>query len=197
MKKKTVVIISIISLILFSLFMMYLWDGFFSNIFPWTKTNFSNYQEYIELLDEHHFYASYRFVDEIPKDALGVEYYVHRRFREKYAAHSIVLSKAQYVEIVKNRVKPYRDSCDGRAEWLEYVLDEDEKCDIEELKKMNIDVDFLENVIQTSNEQNDFYCLVVNGINTTHGTCYTGVIVNDTTHEVIEFSVELPDEEKG
>ena len=194
-KKKTVVLISIISLILFSFFMMYLWDRLLSDIFPWTKTNFSDYQKYTELLDKHHFHASYRFIDEIPEGAIDVKYYVHQRFREKYAAHSVVLPEKQYYNSINSRIESYCERCSEAAK-LVYVMNEGIAIDIKALGEMGVEVAFLENVMQKPAQQG-YYCIVVVCVNTTHGTCYTGVVVNDTTHEVIEFSVELPDEEKG
>lgn len=51
-----------------------------------------------------------------------------------------------------------------------------------------IEVDFLDNVMQEPENIQDYYCLVI----IKNGPCYTGVIANDTTHEMIEFSVEIP-----
>lgn len=190
MKKVKIILITICIAAFIIFFGKILWDGILSHVFPWTKTNFCNYQEYIELLDEHHFYASYRFVKEIPKEAADVKYYWHQDYKEKYAAHSIVIAE-NYEKIAEGRMPPYLECCDGNTTELVYALQE-ERCGIDDLRRAGVEIDFIQNVLQNSEEQQEYYCLVVIKI----GRCYTGVILNDTTQEIIEFSVEVPDREQ-
>lgn len=193
MKKTKKILLTICISVCVILFAKSLWDEILSSFIPWTRTNFRDYQEYIELLDDQHFYASNRFIKEIPAEAIGTEYYVKRDYKEKYAAHSIVLGD-EYEQIVKERVTPYLENCNGDTRRLIYSLQE-QGWGIDDLKQAGAEVDFIQNVMQNPNEQQEYYCLVVIRIGTYHGI-YTGVILNDTTKELIEFSVEVPEKEE-
>lgn len=189
-KKKWLVILIIIVLLLLIPIGKSVWDELLSNILPWTRTFFSDYQKYEELLNDQHFFATVRFIDEIPADSGEVKYYVYRRYKEKKAAHSIKLSEDKYTNIVKSQMEPYLQDCDEYGIPLVYVIGESEKWTVVDLREKEIEVDFLDNVMQEPENIQDYYCLVI----IRNGPCYTGVIANDTTHEMIEFSVEMPDE---
>ena len=169
---------------------LYLWNGLFSHILPWTRTNFRSYDSYIKLLDAHHFFASSQFIDEIPANAISVKYYFHQKYKEKYAAHSIVLAEEDYERITRSQMVPYYESCDDyESDTLVYEIQENESWKIDDMKKAGIDIDFISNVMQNPDKQEEYYCLIDMRIGR---VCHTGIVVNDTTHEMIEFSVELP-----
>ncbi len=170
---------------------LYFWDGLFSSILPWTRTSFRSYESYINLLDNHHFLASYRFIDEIPANATLVKYYCHRHFKKKYAAHSIVLAEEDYERITRSQMLKYYERCNENTS-LVYQIQENECWKIDDMKKAGIDIDFISNVMHNPDEQEEYYCLIDTRIGR---VCHTGVVVNDTTHEMIEFSVQLPLEE--
>lgn len=173
---------------------VYLWNIGFHDFIPWTRTYFARYDEYIEFLNNRSFYASSQFVDEIPEGSSSVKYYCRQVFKNRKVAHSIVLDENMYLKIIKNQKEGYRNYGESEACELIYLIDENEKWSVNNLKQLVVDDTFLREVMQNQGKQQDYYCLVVISINTTRGICYTGVIANDNTHEMIEFSVEIPDE---
>lgn len=170
------------------------WTVIIADFVPWTRTNFISYDNYINLLDNRSFYASSQFVDEIPDGSSSVKYYCRQVFKNRKAAHSIVLDENMYLKIIENQKEGYRNYGESEACELIYLMDGNECWSVNDLKQLVVEESFLREVMQNPGRQQDYYCLVVISINTTRGICYTGVIANDTTHEMIEFSVEIPDE---
>lgn len=189
-KKKWLVILIIIFILLLIPIGKSVWDELLSNIVPWTRTAFSDFQKYEDLLNDQHFFTLYHFTDDIESDSEDAKYYVHRRYKDKMTAYSIVLSQNMYADIIKKQIEYYLQDCDEYGIPLVYVIGEPEKWTVVDLREKEIEVDFLDNVMQEPENIQDYYCLVI----IRNGSCYTGVIANDTTHEMIEFSVEIPDE---
>lgn len=73
-------------------------------------------------------------------------------------------------------------------------MSENECWSLSDLSQLEMDTDFFGEVMHDSEVQQNYYCVVVMSISTSRGICYTGVIANDTTHEMIEFSAEIPEE---
>lgn len=184
---------NIIIFLLVGILCLYVWDIGGSDMFPWTKTYFTSYSNYIRFLREHSFYAAEYFSEYIPETSSSVEYFCYQNFKEKNVAHTIVLQEEEYKSILEKKKDLYIEYSNSLASEIIYVL-EDEICwNIENIKEKNIDVDFLGKVMHLKQQQN-YYCLIVFKTNTIHGTCYTGIIANDSTYEIIEFSVEIPKE---
>ena len=171
-----------------------LWDIGIHDFFPWTRTYFASHDKYIELLEERSFYANRQFIDEVPDEASSVKYYCHQSFKNKMAAHSIVLNENMYKKTIEKQSQIYKDYSEGYGSGLIYLRNEDKTWFVDDLEQLGFDESFLNNVIHKPEAQHEYYCFVVISVNTACGIRYTGVIANDTTHEMIEFSVEIPDE---
>ncbi len=190
--KKKFIAICISALIL--LFAKFSWDEFFSYIFLWTKTDFASHQEYIELLEDHHCFASVFFIKEKPMEFAEGRYYWRHKLHEIFTAYSIEVKGESYEKIKENRIDAYYNQIGKDTDTVIYVLQNDEYLYIEDAEwydKANLK--FINEVVLNPEMQQQYYFLIVVGYNTSHGTSYTGVILNDNTREVIEFNVELPD----
>ena len=173
-------------------FCLFIWNSLLSDIFPWSKTDFSDYEEYKELIYEQNVIA--HFPDELPEDASNAKYYYRRNFKEKYAAYSFVLPKEELKQYAEERMASYYDFYKDFSDAIFYCHQEDAIYSFKALKRECEGLDFVDYIMQESQEQQGYYCLIVIRTGTYHGICHRGVLMNDTTCEVIEFSVEIPGE---
>ena len=113
MKKTKKILLTIFISVCVILFAKSLWDEILSSFIPWTRTNFSNYQEYMELLEEHHCFGRSSFINKVSSNMADGKYYWHRNFQEMYAAHSMLLSEEEYLGIVEKRNEFYSETWKG------------------------------------------------------------------------------------
>ncbi|MBE5864935.1 MAG: hypothetical protein E7292_01815 [Lachnospiraceae bacterium] len=169
---------------------VYWWEMGVSDFVPWTRTYFTSYEQYIKYLEWHSFPGTNLFIDEVPDDTSSEKYYCRQVVKKNIAAHSNVLNENVYRETLESRKQEHRDY----GNKIIYMNDKGDCWHVDSLNQLGVDESFLDKVMHQPEEQQEYYCLIVISINSFRGTCYAGLIANDTTHEMIEFIIEIPDE---
>lgn len=172
----------------------YLWNGILHDFFPWTKTNFESYKEFTCFLIEHSFSGSEQFINSFPENSSGAKYYIDQKLRKKAVAYSVVLDQNAYKTSIENQMIKHQRFIEWGADELIYIRNLNESWSVDNLAQLKMNTDFLVEVMHEPNEQQNYYCAIVVTRKETDVIIYTGVIANDTTHEMIEFCVEIPDE---
>lgn len=186
------IIITLCIAIPISWYVYVIWDGLLSNIFPWTMTFFGNYESFDELLDDRYCGGAKLFLEELPAGSGKVKYYWHQQYGEKIAAYSVVLSDEEYAKIAANRTKAYCAEVAEEPEKLMYKAKAGEICYIEDTAWYEEEkLHFIKKVMKKPNEDNQYYFLVVVEDSPWGDECYNGVLLNDITKELIEFSAQL------
>lgn len=195
MKKNKGLIASLICILSIVVCGFLAWDVVLYEIIPWTKTEFVSHQSYLKLLAKNHGFGEVFFVKDIPKDSGDVRYYWHRDFIENFAAYSVILSEKDYEKIAENRLEAYYGEWQEYEDDVIYVLQGEDYCYIEDSGWYNQEkLRYIDEVLSSSEEQG-YYFLIVVKFYTTTGTSYNGVMLNDSTQELVEFSFELADED--
>ena len=169
---------------------VYWWEMGVSDFVPWTRTYFTSYEQYIKYLEWHSFPGTNLFIDEVPDDASSAKYYCRQVVKKRIAAHSMILNENVYRETLESRKQAHRDY----GNKIIYMNDKGDCWHVDSLNQLGFDESFLDKVMHQPEEQQEYYCLIVISINSSRGTCYAGLIANDTTHEMIEFIIEIPDD---
>ncbi len=200
-KMKKIINYQKICIVLFVLLIVFLsfrscWNVVLSNVIPWTRTAFSDHESYLDLLDDRHCFGVIHFSQEIPDEAENIVYYWHQDKWEHYTAYSVQLGKKQYEEVVANRLSAYRREMDGCEDDIVYEWKGAPHTYIEtsrwyEEEKLH----YIDKLMRHPGAKQQYYFLIVVCYNTSTGTSYCGVILNDITQEMIEFCFELKDEE--
>ena len=173
-------------------FLIFMWKSIGVEILPWTRTWFPNQQKFHEVLTDNRCMGEKYFIQELPTDSGKTEYYWHRSWSKKLATYSVVLTEVEYEKIADSRLDSYYELENGRLECPLYINQEDkEVCYYEDANFFEEDLSFVRKIMQNPDAQQQYYFLIV----AQHGTgtdtiCYTGVILNDVTKELIEFGVE-------
>lgn len=167
-----------------------------SNVIPWTRTAFLYHESYLDLLDDRHCFGVIHFSQEIPGGAENPVYYWHQDKMEHYTAYSVKLENKQYEEVVKNRLSAYHSEMDGNEDGIVYEWKGSSYTYIETSKWYDKEkLHYIDKMMQNPGAKQQYYFLIVVCYNTSTGTSYNGVILNDITQEMIEFCFELKDEE--
>ncbi len=194
MKKMKKIFIAICISVLILLFAKFSWDEFFSNIFPWTKTDFASHQEYMELLEEHHCFGRFSFINEAPTNVAEEKYYWHRDFKEMYAAYSRVLSDEEYSGVVEKRNEFYSETWKDWDNVVMYQVQGENFHYVDESEWFKNELGFVNTVMRNSDTLQDYYFHTVVRVDAPSKFRYSGVILNASSNELIEFSIELPEE---
>ena len=180
------------------LFCYGLWDALFAYIFPWTRTRFADYQSYNSFLEKYRCYSM--FVEELPADAREPKYYWHHESREVFTAYSTVLPEETFKTLSDGRQDFFRKRAEEFSlESVVYSLQNDHFCGIDNPKWLSDELineeelEFINKVIESPEARDQYYYLVVFRSVNFNNMCYNGVILNDTTHEFIEFRAEVSD----
>ncbi len=195
MKKWEKIINKICTLLVVGIIGGFLWDTLVSELVPWTRTVFFNHQSYIQLLQNEGCIGGSCFSEDKPIGACETKYYWHRDFVERYAAYSMVLTDEEYATIAEIRLKDYWNEFSERKDVIKYILQEgqylyiEDSCWYDEEK-----LAYINKVMQNPETQQQYHFGVVLQNYTSTGIVYSGVILNDITHELIEFSAELRDD---
>lgn len=164
------------------------------DIIPITKTHFKNHQAYLDNRTVRGSYGSFYFEEELPIDAGDMKYYSHYDIFKEVTAYSMVLPEKTYMDFKERRISFYmEESVDREACSLKYALQGDERQYIDGSEWYDKKLDYVDNVLHHPEARQQYYFGVIMKINTTNGECYTGIIANDSTREIIEFSADLPD----
>ncbi len=171
------------------------WEGALSNFIPWTRTWFYSHESFDDLLETNHCFAGGYFIQELPQSANDVRYYWHRQFVEKFAAYSMLLEEMDYTNIIPERLEYYQEQ-DIKLERkrIVYEFKGEDYWYIEDSELYQKYFSFISEILHNPEAEGQYYYIVINKLNTINGTCYNGVILNDVTHEVVEFSVEIREE---
>lgn len=175
-------------------FLIFLWNTILFEVLPWKKTHFLNYQKYLELLVENRCLGKMYFVQEVPSSTDEVEYYWYRNWAQKYAAHSITLTEAEYEKIAEERLASYYEKFNGNMDNFLYMQQEGERtfCYIDETDLFVDDLEFVKSVLHNPDAQQQYYFLVLIDHEVGDNMLwYHGVVLNDVTYELVEFSAEV------
>lgn len=193
--KKAIILIILIGAVLIG-YGSILLPGF-RQLVSWEKTKFTEYEDFREVLTEYNSFGGGCFLEEIPGSASDMKCYWYIRLANKLAAYSMILSEDDYQKLSEERLAYYGErDLRSDAEETIYIFQEEEIPFIEDVELYQSRLTFIDKVLQTPGAEKQYYFLVVNRLNTADGCCYNGVILNDATHEVIEFSAQLMEEPK-
>lgn len=188
------------SVLLVSIVLYALWGGLFNCIFPWTRTRFPDYQSYDSFLMDYRCHDY--FVRELPMDASEPKYYWHRESWETFTAYSITLPEGTLKTMSDERQEFFREKEEEfSTKSIIYSLPDDH-CYIDDPKWCDNEIiseeelAFINEVIGNPEAKDQYYYLVVLCSDRSDTTCYDGVILNDNTHEFIEFSAEVVNPDK-
>ena len=203
--KKTIRILGLVFAICFILFVVFalysVWRGVFNCIVPWTRTRFPDYQSYDSFLMDYgcHDY----FVRELPMDAGEPKYYWHRGSWETFAAYSTTLPEETFKTLLDERMEVFREKEEEfPTDSIIYSLQDDDRCYIDDPKWCDNEIiseeelTFINEVVGNTDAKDQYYFLVVLCDDRPDTACYNGVILNDDTHEFIEFSAEVVNHDK-
>ena len=171
-------------------FCVLIWELVILNFFPWSRTNFSSQQKYKELLNERG--LSNHFMYALPESVSSVNYYFRQEVREKHAAYSFISANEEFGGIAEERVATYYEFWKDCPEKILYLKDENERCTIDDLKNMGVELDLLRHVLHDPQDRDDIYCLILIQREGYEVIRYMGVLANDSTCEIIEFCIENP-----
>ncbi len=180
----------ILASILLIFFCYEFWEVGVSEFVPWTKTYFFDYKEFRELMINRHSFGGSFFVNELPKSARNTKYYWHQQFVEKFATYSMFVEENDYDELIEERWTRYQNDL-NEAEKVTYAFQDEDYCYIEDSEMYAKYFSFVNEVLHNPEAEEEHYILVINECNTRNGTCYNGVIINDNTMEIVEFSAEI------
>ena len=203
-KKVIIGFIAVLSLccVLFAALCMYvMWYGIFSHIVPWTSTQFTDYQSYSSFLKNYR--SLDQFLNELPTDAAEPKYYWHHESWEAFVAYATILPEETLRTLSDERMEFYRGQEEKfSTDKIIFSLHEDGYCYIDAPKWCDNEIiteeelAFINKVVSNTKVKDQYYYLVVIREDYTDTTCYNGVILNDDTHEFIEFSVDVVDPDK-
>lgn len=167
-----------------------------SVVIPKTKTNFKSYQVYLDNPGVKESSGSFSFERELPIGAEDIKYYSYYFIGRSVTAYSMVLPENTYMDFQESRINSYIEESD---KWescsLLYVLQRDEHQYIDDSEWYDVKLDYVDNVLRHPEAQQQYYFgVIMKTSNTVKGECYAGIIANDLTHEIIEFSADLPEE---
>lgn len=174
-----------------------LWYGLFSCYIPWEKSFCFNYRDYKKTLDNYNFFSCYYFPEDIPEETLSLKVFSQQDASyNRYTGYAIILDEILYYEMLNKRMDYYNgvQSVVPLTELL-YKKRENEQMNILESVSSDVDIGFVSKIMQCPEQNQDYYFLVIIKNNISRGKCYTGIVANNTTHEMIEFSVEIPRED--
>ncbi len=179
----------ILASILLIFFCYKFWEVGVSEFVPWTRTWFINHQSFEKILSEQNCFGGVYFLDEIPLSANEMKYYWHRQFVEKFAAYSMFVGENDYKEIISKRLADYEEKdIFSEAGVIVYEFQGGDYFYIEDSEMYTKYFSFVNEVLHNPDEKKQYYFLVFNKVSTANGYCFNGVIMNDTTMEVVEFS---------
>lgn len=200
--KKTIRILGRVFAMCFILFVLNaLWDGLFNCIVPWTWTMFPDYQLYNSFLMKYNCYDD--FLRELPMDASEPKYYWQRGSWETFTAYSTTLPEETFKTMSDERQEFFREKEEEfPADKIIHSLQEDgysyiddpKWCDNEIISEEELS--FINKVVGNPKAKDQYYYFVVLRKDYADTTCYNGVILNDNTHEFIEFSADVVDPDK-
>ncbi len=179
----------ILACIILIFFCYHFWKDGLSQFVPWTRTYFVEYEIFISFLDEQNCFGSDYFLENVEPSTQDVKYYWHQQFVEKFAAYSMFVETEDFINILQEQLENYREEdIKYEAEENVYEFQGENYCYIEESEMYMKYFSFVDEVLHNTNDKKGYYFVVINKINTAKGTCFNGVIANDTTLEIIEFS---------
>jgi len=195
MKKWEKIINKICTLLVIGIIGEFLWDTLISELVPWTRTVFLDHQSYIQLLQDESCSGGCDFLKDKPIGACETNYYWHRDFVERFAAYSMVLADVEYDTIMVTRLEDYYKEYAEVEELIKYVMQDEKVLYIDDSNWYDEEkLNYIDKVMQNPGMSHQYYFLIVTQFHTPTGICYNGVILNDITHELIEFSAELRDD---
>ena len=156
---------------------------------------FLDHQSYIQLLQDESCSGGCDFLKDKPIGACETNYYWHRDFVERFAAYSMVLADVEYDTIMATRLEDYYKEYAEVEELIKYVMQDEKVLYIDDSNWYDEEkLNYIDKVMQNPGMSHQYYFLIVTQFHTPTGICYNGVILNDITHELIEFSAELRDD---
>ncbi|MBO4981348.1 MAG: hypothetical protein J6C84_05570 [Lachnospiraceae bacterium] len=193
--KKAIILIILIGAVLIG-YGSILLPGF-RQLVSWEKTKFTEYEDFREVLTEYNSSGRWYFMETLPGSAGEMKYYWYIRLADISAGYSVCLDENDYEKIVDERMIHYKETSRNRgSEKVIYVHQEESPYYIENSGLFKSKMTFLEEVLQNPEAERQYYFLIINQFGPYDVTCYNGVILNDVTHEVIEFSAQLMEEPK-
>lgn len=160
---------------------------------PLERTHFKSYQAYRNYPKKC--YSGY-FVDEMPAGAENLKYYWHSAMRVVVTAYSMTLDTDTYEEVKNDRIDFYvKEAEEYSSRSLLYEARGDERQYLDGSEWYKKKLGYVDMVLHHPESRQQYYFGAAMRVNIHKGVSYNGVIVNDTTHEIIEFSADMPDRE--
>lgn len=161
---------------------------------PLERTRFKSYQAYRDY--PKRCYSGY-FVDEIPTSAEDLKYYWHSASRVVVTAYSMVLEADMYEEVKNNRIDFYvEEAGEYSSRSLLYEAQGDERQYLDGSEWYRKKLGYVDMVLHHPESRQQYYFGAVMRVDRLRSrVSYNGVIMNDITHEIIEFSADMPDRE--
>ncbi len=182
----------ILACIILIFFCYHFWKDGLSQFVPWTRTYFVEHGSFINFLSEQHCFGRGYFIQELPQSASDVRYYWHRQFVEKFSAYSMILEENEYEKIRIERLEHYQEEeLKFEPEEIIYEFQGENYYYIVDSEMYEKYFSFVNDVLHSPENKEQYYYIVISKINSANGTCFDGVIMNDITNEVVEFSAEI------
>lgn len=159
-----------------------LWNGLLEEVIPHSRTWFSSYNVFREETERS------AFQKEQPASAYDIRYYVYEGCLEDKSGYGVVFASEDYIEAQRERIEQYSHAPGENT----YYFEEGQEKRYVELKHMEEHrIDFLDKVLETENI-GQFYFLCDSLYESSEIYNYDGVICNDETFEMVEFSYYGP-----
>ena len=186
--------IKVVIVVFFVFVFLILWNGLLSDIIPRERTHFRDYREFRNFLNEKHCFGSSAFGEELPETSQNEVFYFRNNWNALSAAYSMQLPSDERAIIAEERICSYREKWGEWSNVQMYVAKKGERYYIEESEWFRRDLDFVQNVLQKPDVQKEYFLLIALKLDGPKGNRYSGVILSETTNELVEFSFELPNE---
>ncbi len=171
-----------------------MWFGLVSNYIPWERSFYWSYSNYNDVLENHFFYTPRNyFMKELPDNTIFSKGFCYQKLRERGTAYALIIEE-ESKDCLENRIDFYYKEAQNLNTEIIYQQQNEEYLNFVDLKNTIKCANIIDEVILYSERQNEYYGVIVLRSEIPSGVSYMGIVVNDTTSEMIEFSVELPDE---
>ncbi len=165
---------------------------FLEPVVPRTRTLFGNYESFCKTT------KSWFFYDELPSSAQKVKYYYHVAFWQRDIGYISTMNDEDYEYALTTHKDDFINEFTSIHPFEKFILSQ--YVHNEDKKIVSLDTDFNGRLIYlqrfcNSEEINNYYYLAYFEHDSSDYYQLYGIIVNDTTKEVIEFHYQEPYEE--
>ncbi len=163
-------------LIIVVVVLLILYNPILSEFIPVSRTHFTDYSAFYEKA-EYNFY-----LESLPESAHNVKYYAYEGFLADKSAYRATYSQTDYADRKNKHLAFYHSVCEDSAY---YFTGSKQTLNMEQVQDKNID--FITKVLPAKQFDN-FYFLTYLYVENSSSTLYVGVLCNDETCEIVEFT---------